>query len=182
MTVDTGADNSADLRGLNPAVDRTVKKSAYKKEWVSRNKEHHQALQKAWHLSNKDKTAAQKRAKRLESPLVNLRESIKLALKRAGGDITADFMFQMWLNQDGCCALSGIKMIWGGGTGAQNMSIDRIDPLRGYYKDNVRLICHAINSFRGRMNDEDLLKMALTLVSNMRAKAVIHKTQTEAVV
>jgi len=174
--------NDADLRGSSPASDRNDKKSAYKKEWVSRNKEHHQALQKAWHEKNKDKTAAQRRAKRLESPLINLRESIKMALKRAGGDITADFIFQMWLNQDGCCALSGIKMIWGGGTGPQNMSIDRIDPLRGYYKDNVRLVCHAINSFRGRMTDEDLLKMALALVSNMQAKAVIQKTQTEVAV
>ena len=148
--------SSADVQGLSPdEILKKEKKAKKNREWYLKNKERHNAKSIAWIKNNPDKIAEARKKRREQSPLDNFRESIKLALKRKGGDITADFMFQMWLDQDGCCALSGIKMVWGGGKATStSMSIDRIDQSRGYYKDNVRLICHAINSFRGKMSDE----------------------------
>lgn len=174
------AGEAADLQESCLAETRK-RKAAYKREWYAKNREKHQAIQKSWHEKNRELSASKKRAKRKQSPIENLRESVKRGLNRKGGNITADFMFQMWLDQDGQCALSGIKMVWGGGTGPTNMSIDRIDSSKGYFKDNVRLICHAINSFRGKMSDEDLLKMAECLVSKMQAKRFIKKVSQEAI-
>ena len=180
MTDSTVAVNLADIRESCPDLLLKQKKAAYKREWYAKNKERHRANQNAWNALHKEELDEKRKEVRKLSPLKNLQESIKLGLKRKGGDITADFMFQMWLKQDGYCAVSGIKMIWGGGkAGPINMSIDRIDQSRGYYKDNVRLVCHSINSFRGQMSDTDMLKIALQLVSNMQAKHTINKLVKE---
>ncbi len=178
-TNSTVAGDSADLRDSILAVTRNQKRAAYKREWYAKNEQQHKANQKRWHEAHREESAQKAKDKRSISPLVNLRESIKLGLRRKGGNINANFMLQMWLDQDGCCALSGIKMVWGGGTGPRNISIDRIDATRGYYKDNVRLVCHAVNSFRGQMSDDELLMMATTLVANMQAKKVIAKISQE---
>ena len=180
MTNSTEAGYSADIRESCPDLLLKQKKAAYKREWYAKNKERHRANQNAWNALHKEELDEKRKERRKLSPLENLRESIKLGLKRKGGDITADFMFQMWLEQDGCCALSDIKMVWGGGkAGPTNMSIDRIDQNRGYYKDNVRLICHSINSFRGQMSDVNMLNIAKQLVSNMEAQQTIKKLVKE---
>jgi len=41
-----------------------------------------------------------------------------------------------------------------------SISIDRVDQSRGYEAGNVRLICNAINSFRGSMDDDQMIVMA----------------------
>lgn len=43
--------------------------------------------------------------------------------------------------------------------------MDRIDQNRGYVGGNVRLICYAINNFRGRMTDDEMLAMARILIA-----------------
>lgn len=174
--------SNADLADSISALSRNEKRALYKQEWTAKNSERHKCNQKIWHKVNKEVISLKKKAKRKESPLVNLRDSVRGALKRKGGDIDANFMLQMWFDQDGYCAISGLKMVWGGGTGPQNLSIDRIDPTVGYYKGNVRLVCHAVNSFRGQMSDDDLLKMAIALVANMQAKKTIVKISQEACV
>lgn len=174
MTTNQGAFSDADVRGSIPdELGKKEKKAKKNHEWYLKNKERHQANNVAWIKANPEKIALARKKRREQSPLENLRESIKLALKRKGGDITADFMLQMWLDQDGRCALSGIKMVWGGGKATgKSMSIDRIDQIRGYFKDNVRLVCHAINSFRGKMSDDEMFMMARELVGNMQAKLI----------
>jgi len=32
--------------------------------------------------------------------------------------------------------------------------------------DNVRLVCHAVNAFRGRMSDSEMLSMAKSIVAH----------------
>ena len=116
----------------------------------------------------------------LVSPKRNIARMVTFAKKRAGGDITTDDVFSLWVEHDGCCALSGIKMTWGGGKIYPNtLSLDRIDPLRGYFKGNVRLICHSINAFRQQMDDDDVLKMAKAIVMTLEAKRNADKVLKE---
>lgn len=67
----------------------------------------------------------------------------------------------MWRKQGGRCALSGIPMTWAKGDSNGwsqpfSLSLDRIDQTRSYEPGNVRLVCHCINCFRGRMSDDTL--------------------------
>jgi hypothetical protein len=46
-----------------------------------------------------------------------------------------------------------------------SMTMDRIVPALGYTSGNVRLVCHAINRFRGQMSDTEMLAMARAIVA-----------------
>ena len=125
--------------------------------------------------SNKAVQAKYKEIKKT-SPQVNLARMASQAKGREGGDITTVFLMNMWIEQEGKCALTGLEMCWGQGVvSAMNISIDRIDQSRGYYKDNVRLVCWCVNSFRQKMSDKQLLEVATALVNNLQARQTSHE-------
>lgn len=84
--------------------------------------------------------------------------------------IDVDYLLGMLDAQQGRCALSGIKMTFGnttdrGGALPRSCSLDRIDQSKGYERGNVRLVCFAMNAFRGSMSDEEMLEMAKATVA-----------------
>jgi hypothetical protein len=90
--------------------------------------------------------------------------------------LTVEDLMRKWFSQRGLCALSGIRMTWAPGhhgPTATSISIDRIDWALGYTDRNTRLICHCINSFRGRMSDAELLVVTRALVANLDSKQEI---------
>lgn len=114
------------------------------------------------------------RAWKAASPRHSLSISLQRALKRrpCQNPVTRDELMEMWSRQGGKCAVSGVRMTWGGGGGRgglpTSISIDRIDSNGGYDVGNVRLVCYCINCFKGcHMNDEDMLEMAMAIVANL---------------
>lgn len=101
------------------------------------------------------------------SPRRQLSISLSRALKRrpTPDPITVQGLMDLWEAQKGKCAISGIPMVFrlGSVVGA-SISIDRIEQSSGYEVGNVRLICNAINSFRGIMDDAEMLRMAQAIV------------------
>lgn len=80
--------------------------------------------------------------------------------------LTLTDLVEMWRRQDGLCALTGLKMTWGQGRiRPTSMSLDRVNSERGYTLDNVRLICHSVNAFRGDGTDAEMLTIARALVA-----------------
>lgn len=118
------------------------------------------------------------RAWKAASPKHSLSISLRRAIKRrpCANPVTRDELMAMWASQDGKCAVSGVRMTWGGGGGRgglpTSISIDRIDSSGGYEKHNVRLVCYCVNCFKGyHMKDGDVLAMAKAIVANMEAPA-----------
>ena len=72
-------------------------------------------------------------------------------------DITIDFLVDLYHKQNGQCAITKHKMtkefncLYG-------MSVDRIDSSKGYLKDNVQLVCQAINFAKNSFTNEQILK------------------------
>ena len=94
---------------------------------------------------------------------------LRSALRRQPtvGAATIDDLMRMHAGQDGLCAVSKIPMTWGrGGLLPTSISIDRLDHKNGYTLSNIRLVCYAVNSFRGQMTDEDMVRMAEAIVAN----------------
>jgi hypothetical protein len=155
---------------------------------MSKNKPETQA---AYYLKNKVKlqqNQLEKRAERTEkhrerskkSPRYAFSSTLALARKRAEVTINQDYLMALYDQQEGLCALSGIRMTWATGkTAPTSISIDRIDGKKGYVDGNVRLVCVAVNAFRGIMNDQELLKMAKALVSTMESKQVAKQVLEE---
>lgn len=82
-------------------------------------------------------------------------------------NITVKYLTDLWKEQQGRCAVSGLEMAWRQGRLLPtSMSVDRIVAALGYVKGNVRLICFAFNSFRGSGTDEDMIRMAKALIEH----------------
>ena len=128
------------------------------------------------------KNQARRSANRLlrvtKSPRAVMNVTLAHGLRRKPTEnpATIEDLMQKWRKQKGLCALTGLKMTWGQGKVLPtSISIDRIDPEKGYSADNLRLICHAVNAFRGRMSDAQMLEMARAIVAKADATSPTWK-------
>jgi len=125
----------------------------------------------AWHAKNKDRIASKRLAYRQSSPRQSLNTSLRGALSRRPTEnpATLDGLMSLWNAQEGKCAISGIAMTWAQGKVLPtSVTLDRLDPECGYTIENIRFVCHAVNSFRGRMSDDEMFNMAMAIVVNMK--------------
>lgn len=56
------------------------------------------------------------------------------------------------------------------GPGPKSPSIDRIDPAKGYTKDNCRMVLHCVNMFKFTMSDGQLEKIAWKVAKGLKKK------------
>jgi hypothetical protein len=78
-------------------------------------------------------------------------------------DINLMDVVDLWLEQEGKCALTSIELDWRSGTLQERnplrASIDRIDVDQGYVKANIRLVCHWANNARSTYSDQLFRRM-----------------------
>lgn len=116
---------------------------------------------------NRDRAREQARIRKQASPRDCLGRSLIHALRRMPTEnpVTINQLVAIYDRQDGRCALSGIKMVWAQGEITPfTMSVDRINPSIGYTEDNVRLLCHCVNSFKLTMSDAEMLDVARAIL------------------
>lgn len=78
--------------------------------------------------------------------------------------IDNDFLVSLWDAQEGLCALSGEPLnIIKGSLG--NVSVDKIDPSKTYTRDNVQLVCWALNRAKGEMPTDMFVEMCRRVVN-----------------
>lgn len=135
-----------------------------------------------YYLRHKEEFALKAKQRNLRSPRIAFNAILQQAKKRNTVEINSEYLYELYDRQEGLCALSGVRMTWAGGSAKPtSVSVDRIDPAKGYIEGNVRIVCMAVNAFRSTMNDEDLLKFAKALVFNMEAKHVMLNSIEEMV-
>ena len=89
---------------------------------------------------------------------------------------TVDFLLQLFEEQKGLCAISGMPMTWGhegqhgnsGNRRGTNISIDRIDSDLMYNPENVRLVCDRVNKIKSNMDDTDLYFWCAQIAASIR--------------
>jgi hypothetical protein len=86
---------------------------------------------------------AKSRAKKLNQPEVSVDEDRLLALFK---------------EQNGCCALSGVKMLIEM-KHPLSLSLDKIEPAQGYTVGNVQWTAWAVNRAKGDLSHQDFLSM-----------------------
>lgn len=63
------------------------------------------------------------------------------------------------------CELTGIPFVWAReGHSLYNPSVDRVDPTKGYTKDNCKLILRGINMLKLNGTMEDVYKIAAAII------------------
>jgi len=86
-------------------------------------------------------------------------------------NLDREYLVNLWKEQQGCCAVSGIKMDVASGTrenkNPYRASLDRIDNNKGYVKGNVRFTTHWVNNAKSTW-PETIFEDFITNISKMR--------------
>jgi len=72
--------------------------------------------------------------------------------------VTAEYLYELFKSQAGCCALSGVQLKIEVGA-ITCLSLDKIDPVLGYVEGNVQWVAWAINRAKGDLTTEVFLDM-----------------------
>ena len=85
-------------------------------------------------------------------------------------DITLSDLLELWIAQQGRCAVTGVVMRFESGDSrnknAYACSVDRIDNEQGYVVDNVRLLTHWANNAKSTWPDSMFEDMITEIVNN----------------
>lgn len=80
--------------------------------------------------------------------------------------LSVDTVPDLWREQDGKCALSGLPLI----KHPRTWSIDRIDSHRGYEPDNVQLVTKKVNMMKGVLAQEEFISLCTSITETHREK------------
>lgn len=81
--------------------------------------------------------------------------------------------WEIYLNQGGCCALSGVPIDFGPCTkrALTTASLDRIDSTRGYERDNVQWVHKTVNLMKNAMPDAEFVQWCRRVSSHQGTDA-----------
>lgn len=84
--------------------------------------------------------------------------------RHVGISITLEDIVNIAKRSAGFCEVTGLAFSWdkmnGSIIGPYAPSLDRIDPMRGYQKTNIRLVCNCVNAAMGSWGEEVLFAIA----------------------
>jgi len=76
--------------------------------------------------------------------------------------ITENDVHYIYMRQEGFCAVSDVKLnfdtLGKSKTVLDGISLDRIDPQKGYTTNNIRLVCWAVNAMKYNMSDTEFFE------------------------
>ena len=102
----------------------------------------------------------------LKGTISNKLMSAKKRAKKDGFSFNLDnaFVTELWELQEGKCAKTGVEM---GRIGDKwlSPSLDRIDPNKGYDRDNVQWVCWRYNAAKAEMTDDSFLSLCLAVAA-----------------
>lgn len=112
----------------------------------------------------------------LSSRFRDMRQRVKRYEIEFDERVDLDFLCNLFEEQQGLCAVSGLPMTWmheklasnHGARRGTNISIDRIDSDNGYTPDNIRLVCDRVNKMKSNMTDGDLYFWCTVLAKALR--------------
>lgn len=132
----------------------------------------------AWARANKGKVREKdlQRKNTVDGKLISLITQSRHRCKSSKLEHTIDtkYLKNLWVNQKGCCALTGKIMVIFGPRGTpdfwNSISIDRIDSNKGYIEGNVQLVCTAVNIMKMDMTNEFFIDFCESVAEYHNAK------------
>lgn len=127
-------------------------KAAYAREWRKKNT-NYKGTGKLNSIPQEDRL--------LVSAISDRLMQAKARVKKFGGvdpDVDRDYLYQLFKEQHGLCALSGVTLRIEKGAIAC-LSLDQIKPGIGYVKGNVQWVAWAVNRAKGDMDSDVFLDM-----------------------
>lgn len=83
-------------------------------------------------------------------------------------DITKEDLMELWNKQEGKCAISKLPMTYtmDNGRNPYNISVDQINPSKGYTKDNIQLVCMCVNQLKSDFDMETVINICKNILNN----------------
>lgn len=93
----------------------------------------------------------------LAGALTNCIRNMRSKVARSGREVAIDrtHLMDLWEQQNGLCALSGLPMDIKRAS-LKRVSLDRIDSAKGYSHDNIQLVCQFANLAKGNNTSQEL--------------------------
>lgn len=84
--------------------------------------------------------------------------------------ISKEDLLNIWNSQNGLCKISKIPMTYELDEGRiyTNVSIDQIEPGKGYTVDNIQLVCSAVNQLKSNWNMDTVLYICKSIIENYK--------------
>jgi hypothetical protein len=91
-------------------------------------------------------------------------------VKQLECDVTPEYLIMLFNKQEGKCAMTNVPFELSKDPGVKGVSpwsiaVDQINPGRGYTRENIRLVCAIYNQAKHVWSDNDVLKLATSLVT-----------------
>ncbi len=83
-------------------------------------------------------------------------------------EIDKEYVLDIYKKQNGRCALSGEILTFHKNNLSSNISIDRIDSLKGYVIGNIQLVCTHVNIMKWDKSTEELLTWCEKIISHTK--------------
>ena len=99
-------------------------------------------------------------------------------------DLTAEYLIDLYYQQDGRCALTGDAMVpflkmTARGVDPNSLSVDRVEPEKGYVVGNVRLVTYRVNQARGAYPEDEFVEMCVKVLMGPLSVYVMENPQKE---
>lgn len=84
--------------------------------------------------------------------------------------ISKEDLLNLWNQQNGLCKISKIPMTFEMDEGRiyTNISIDQIEPGKGYTLDNIQLVCSGVNQLKSNWDMDTVLYICKSIVENYK--------------
>jgi hypothetical protein len=92
----------------------------------------------------------------------------RAARKNLPFDLTSEFLWKLYLQQDRKCALTGYPIDFQNKS-PYKASIDRIDATKGYVQDNVQWVCKDINYMKHTLSQDKFIKLCKAVITTADA-------------
>lgn len=166
--------NSYKLRML-PADERLCYTCRENKCFIQNNGRSYAYCRECSNKSKNEKRRTIFKLDPLKERLSEIKRTITLRSKKKYGiitDIDLEYLYELYNNQNGKCAYSGITMtasdIVGNGRSSTSISIDRIDSNKGYVKENVVLVCWKVNAAKSDLTMVEFIEMCKAVCENFK--------------
>lgn len=84
-------------------------------------------------------------------------------------DLTTEYLIDLYDKQNGKCYYTNEPMIIGhrgGKTLKENMSLDKLSPIKGYWKNNVVWCTYLANTVKQNLNENEFYNICLTILKH----------------
>lgn len=89
-------------------------------------------------------------------------------------DLTLEFLKELLIRQNYKCAISDLELTFNldNGRNPFNVSLDQIDPNKGYVKENIQLVCMSVNQLKSDFDMDTVIKICSAVVRNNKENLV----------